>query len=150
MTLSFSSVGVLTLNLLTEACWGVMKAWGKERKEREHWYLSLQTELLCPGMSRWWIWLALGWQRHIRRKARTPQHSPLSLFSNPFHESLLLSLSLSPLTQHIHSAVLISMTCPHLSACRGDNNMGLVCGWVQGVWMDEVHNQGNKHFIPLL
>lgn len=112
---------------------GCDKGWGIRRGERGHWYLFTQTERLCPGMSRWWIWLALGWHGHIRRKARTPQHSALSLFSPPFHESPFLTFS--PLTQCNHSAALIGTTCPHLSACKGGNNMGLVWGWVLGVWM---------------
>lgn len=120
---------------------------GGERESRaERRYLFSQTERLCPGMSRWWIWLALGWHRHIRRKARTPQHSPLlSHLSPSFPESLLLTLSLRSLSTST-APRLISTTCPHLSACRRGNNMGLVV-WPSSRGVDEVHNQGNKHFI---
>lgn len=106
----------------------------REEREREHCCLLNQTECLCPGMSRWWIWLALGWHRHIRRKARTPQRSPLSLLFLALFECLLPIFS--PLAQHTHRAVLISTTCPHLSACGDGSNMGPVCSRVQGVWIN--------------
>lgn len=67
--------------------------WEIREGDRGHWYLITQTECLCPGMSRWWIWLALGWHGHIHRKARTPQHCALSLASPLFRESLFLTLS---------------------------------------------------------
>lgn len=62
-------------NLPSEGRWEVRNDRNAE-EERECCCLLSHTERLCLGMSRWWIWLALGWHMHIRRKAKTVIHSP--------------------------------------------------------------------------
>lgn len=119
-------------NLPSEGRWEVRNDRNAE-EERECCCLLSHTERLCLGMSRWWIWLALGWHMHIRRKAKTVIHSPRPQLPLPRFLWMAPSHSFPTYiyTHTTHSDALISTTCPHLSACRKDSNMCAAWGWVE-------------------
>lgn len=111
--------------------------------ERGRHYLLSQTERLCSGMSRWWIWLALWWHRHIRRKARTPHCSPLP--PPPPSPSLNTSFSL-PLCSHEPSCVNQHNLSSPLSTQRSQQYGSSM--WPGSRAVSKVHNQGNKCLTP--
>ncbi len=140
---SLSSICSFSINLITEGCDERLK-WGEREIERER-----RVGICSPRQSACvlgWADGGSGWHSGgTGTSAGRHEHR----LSPPIPESLLLTLSLSPLTQHIHNAALISTTCPQLSACRGGSNMGSSV-WQSSTGVDEVHNQGNVHIISQL
>lgn len=147
--LSFSSLllSVLSVNfpwIYSQRHAGMWWRVGVRRGERESRAICSPRQSACVLG---WADGGSGWHLGgMGTSAGRHEHHSTPLYLPSLSPSLL---TLSPLARHIHSAALISTTCPHLSACRGGNNMGSSV-WPGSWGVDEVYNQGNKRFILLL
>ena len=113
-----TSIGSLSANLFTKACWDVWcdegLEWGEERESRV--LVFVLPDRAPVSWDEQMVDLAGTRVAQAHPQEGTNTRLPPSLWIPPSH-----SLS------HIHSAALISTTCPHLSECMGGQQYGFRC-----------------------